>query len=96
MGELPDDLILSVTDLTTHFPTDVGIVRSAQDVSIDLARGETIEFVGESGWGKSVTCFSILGLVTCRDGLYLGGRTSAGNQARWSTFVPWQRARCAG
>jgi oligopeptide/dipeptide ABC transporter ATP-binding protein len=72
MGALPDDLVLSVTGLTTHFPTEAGIVRSVQDVAMTLRRGETVAIVGESGSGKSVTCLSILGLVD------LPGRVVAG------------------
>ncbi len=73
MGPLPDDVILSVTGLTTHFPTEGGVVRSIEDVDLALRRGETIAIVGESGSGKSVTCLSILGLID------LPGRVVAGH-----------------
>jgi peptide/nickel transport system ATP-binding protein len=63
MASLTDEIVLSVTGLTTHFPTEGGIVRSVESVDIDLRRGETIAIVGESGSGKSVMCLSILGLV---------------------------------
>ena len=63
MYALSDDLVLSVTGLTTHFLIEAGVVRSVQDVALTLRRGETIAIVGESGSGKSVTCLSILGLV---------------------------------
>ncbi len=63
MASLTDETVLSVTGLTTHFPTDGGIVRSVESVDIDLRRGETVAIVGESGSGKSVMCLSIMGLV---------------------------------
>jgi peptide/nickel transport system ATP-binding protein len=63
MESLTDETVLSVTGLTTHFPTEGGIVRSVEFVDIDLRRGETVAVVGESGSGKSVMCLSILGLV---------------------------------
>ncbi|MCA3261800.1 MAG: ABC transporter ATP-binding protein [Telmatospirillum sp.] len=63
MGSLPDDTVLSVTGLTTHFPTEGGIVRSVESVDVDLRRGETVAIVGESGSGKSVMCLSVMGLV---------------------------------
>jgi oligopeptide/dipeptide ABC transporter ATP-binding protein len=63
MGSLPDETVLSVTGLTTHFPTEGGIVRSVESVSLELRRGETVAIVGESGSGKSVMCLSIMGLV---------------------------------
>jgi peptide/nickel transport system ATP-binding protein len=55
--------LLSVTDLSTEFPTRAGIVRAVRDVSFDVAAGEIVGLVGESGSGKSVTGFSILGLI---------------------------------
>ena len=63
MGPLPEDVVLRVTGLATHFPTDGGVVRSVDGVDLTLRRGETVAIVGESGSGKSVTCLSILGLV---------------------------------
>jgi peptide/nickel transport system ATP-binding protein/oligopeptide transport system ATP-binding protein len=63
MPSLPDDIVLSVSGLTTHFPTEGGVVRSAEEVGLSLARGETLAVVGESGSGKSVMCLSILGLI---------------------------------
>lgn len=55
--------LLSVRHLTITFPCASGVVCAADDVSVDLERGETLGLVGESGSGKSVTALSILGLV---------------------------------
>jgi len=52
-----------MSELSTIFPTDDGIVRAVSDVSFSIARGQTLGLVGESGCGKSVTGFSILQLV---------------------------------
>ncbi len=64
------DPILSVMDLTVHFPTggsflrrNTGIVRSVDGVSFDLAPGETFSVVGESGCGKTTTGRSLLRIV---------------------------------
>ncbi len=47
------DLVLRVEHLTVGFPLGRGIVQAVSDVSFDLARGETLGLVGESGCGKT-------------------------------------------
>ena len=65
-----DRPILSVKGLTTRFPIRGGLTRrvvsnvhAVEDVTFDLAAGETLALVGESGCGKSTTARSILRLV---------------------------------
>jgi oligopeptide/dipeptide ABC transporter ATP-binding protein len=57
------DPILDVRNLSTHFFTDDGEVKAVRGVSFNVAPGETLGIVGESGCGKSVTAMSVLGLV---------------------------------
>lgn len=59
-----DDVILDVHELKTYFHTENGVLPSVDGVSFQLKRGETVALVGESGCGKSVTSFSIMGLVS--------------------------------
>ena len=55
--------LLEIRDLETHFDTREGVVKAVDGVSLHVDRGEVLGVVGESGCGKSVTAFSIMGLV---------------------------------
>lgn len=55
--------LLSVRDLRTWFHTFSGVVKAVNGVSFDVAQGEVMGLVGESGGGKSVVGFSVLGLI---------------------------------
>ena len=55
--------LLEVKSLKTYFYTDDGIVQAVDGVDFEVYPGEILGLVGESGCGKSVTSFSIIGLV---------------------------------
>jgi len=61
----PDaEALLRVSDLVVEFPvphTDL-VVQAVSGVSIDVAEGETLGLVGESGCGKSTTARAIMQL----------------------------------
>jgi len=66
--------ILAIENLCVHFHLPEGISRAVDGVSFDLAAGETLGLVGESGCGKTVTSLSILGLVPSPPGRIEAGR----------------------
>ena len=66
--------LLSVKGLTTRFRTERGTVNAVDDVSFDVAPGQTVAVVGESGSGKSVTALSILRLIPNPPGQITGGQ----------------------
>lgn len=55
--------LLEVNNLRTWFHTRDGITRAVDDVSFSIEPGETLGVVGESGCGKSVLFYSLLGLL---------------------------------
>ena len=55
--------LLQVRNLRTWFHTFTGTVKAVNGVSFDLAEGEVMGLVGESGGGKSVVGYSLLGLI---------------------------------
>jgi peptide/nickel transport system ATP-binding protein/glutathione transport system ATP-binding protein len=80
--ETQKDPLLQVRHLTTRFPVKGGILRrtvanvhAVEDVSFDIARGETLALVGESGCGKSSCGRSILRLSEPTSGEVLLDRT---------------------
>ena len=58
-----ESALLTVDDLEIRFFTDEGVVKAVNGVSFEVAPGETVGVVGESGAGKSVTAQSLLRLV---------------------------------
>jgi len=55
--------LLRVKNLIVEFPTRRGTLRALDDISFDIAPGEILGVVGESGAGKSLTGASIIGLL---------------------------------
>jgi peptide/nickel transport system ATP-binding protein len=55
--------LLQVKNLVVEFPGRRGILRALDDVSFDIAPGEILGVVGESGAGKSLTGAAIIGLL---------------------------------
>src|SRR3954447_927417 len=55
--------VLSVQNLRVEFPTRRGILTAIDDVSFDIAPGEVLGVVGESGAGKSITGTAVIGLI---------------------------------
>ena len=72
--------LLSVSDLTVTFGKGRKEFRAVDGVSFDVAAGQTVGLVGESGCGKSVTSLAIMGLLPARGNRVEGSATFAGEQ----------------
>ena len=55
--------ILQVKNLSIRFPNRYGEIPLVDNISFTVNEGETRGLVGESGWGKSMTAVSIMGLL---------------------------------
>src|SRR5882757_858720 len=55
--------VLSVRKLQVEFATRRNVLRAIDGISFDIARGEVLGVVGESGAGKSVTGLAVIGLI---------------------------------
>ena len=73
------DALLSVEDLRVEFWTRRGTVHAVNGISFDIAPGETLGIVGESGCGKSVTSLALLGILP-RAGRITGGTATFGQR----------------
>ena len=59
----PATPVLSVRDLVVELPTWRGTLRPVNGVSFDIAAGQVLGMVGESGAGKSITGAAVIGLL---------------------------------
>jgi peptide/nickel transport system ATP-binding protein len=86
--------LLEVKHLRVEFPTRRGTLLALDDVSFDIAPGEILGVVGESGAGKSLTGAAIIGLLE-PPGRIAGGEIRLEGQ-RIDNLPPAQMRRVRG
>ena len=72
--------LLEVEDLGTWFYTRQGIVKAVDGVDFQVASGETLAIVGESGCGKSMTALSLMRLIPDPPGRIVSGSVKLGGR----------------
>ncbi|KAF1023675.1 MAG: Glutathione import ATP-binding protein GsiA [Paracidovorax wautersii] len=88
-GEAETQPLLQVQSLVTEYASRHGAVRAVDEVSFDIAPGETLGLVGESGCGKSTLSRTLLRLLDPSAGsIRLQGTELAGLTAR--ELLPWR------
>jgi ABC-type oligopeptide transport system ATPase subunit len=103
MNPEPLPPLLSVKNLSKHFPVTsagirrkvVSVVKAVDDISFDLAEGETLGLVGESGSGKTTAARCILRALTPTAGSVLfrlpGGQIADLTQLDGAQLKPLRR-----
>src|SRR5438270_11285337 len=86
--------VLSVQNLKVEFPTRRGVLTAIDDISFDIAPGEVLGVVGESGAGKSITGTAVIGLIE-PPGRIAGGQILLRGQ-RIDNLSPEQMRRIRG
>ena len=59
----PDAPLMQVEDLAVTFYSPNGTFRAVRNASLEIARGEVLGLVGESGCGKSTVAFAMMGYL---------------------------------
>lgn len=88
--------VLSVQDLHVDLAAADGAREVVRDVSFDLAPGDTVAIVGESGCGKTTLARAIMGIVGSRGGHVTGSIIFNGAQLVGADEVALNRIRGTG
>ncbi|TDC92997.1 ABC transporter ATP-binding protein [Actinomadura sp. 7K507] len=82
---LRGDAVLRVEGLDVRHKIRRGVtLQAVSDLSFDIARGETLGVVGESGCGKSSAAMAVMQLAKRASGsVHLGGEEISGRSAGW-------------
>ena len=55
--------VLTISDLSIDFPSAGGVVHAVANLSLSIAAGRRVGFIGESGSGKTTTALSVMRML---------------------------------
>jgi oligopeptide/dipeptide ABC transporter ATP-binding protein len=87
------EALLSIRDLRVGFVGEDGRLQAVDGVSLDLAPGEVLAIVGESGCGKSVTAQTIIGLTRSHNARIEGSVKLRGEELLSKSEAELQKVR---
>lgn len=67
------EILLSVSNLSTIFYSKQGIVKAVDNISFDIKKGSILALVGQTSCGKTATALSILRLIPKHQGKIVNG-----------------------
>jgi peptide/nickel transport system ATP-binding protein len=88
MSATPGGALIGLERVTREFSTPAGTIKAVDDISLELAPGEAICLVGESGCGKTTTGRLLAGLLRPTNGVlrYAGADVWSARDAERASF----------
>ena len=68
-----DTPLLRIEDLSVQYMTDEDVVHAVNGLNVELYKGESLGFVGETGAGKTTAALSVIQLLPEPAGVITGG-----------------------
>jgi oligopeptide/dipeptide ABC transporter ATP-binding protein len=87
------NLLLQIQNLSVSYATASGPWRAVTDVSFEIARGETLALIGETGCGKSTITLALLGLLGSQGCIESGEIVFEGRPLRHLKEPEWRNIR---
>ena len=85
--------VLAIEDLSIDFPTSKGVVHAVTDLSLTVAKGRRVGFIGESGSGKTTTALAVMRMLAAPGRVAKGAITLGGTDVLGLSEEAMRRAR---